>query len=350
MIECLINRYKSMRMARVLHDCYHRKYAVVGMGNHSLSNIYPVLQYLQVNIKYICVTNEAKRELIAQKYLHSTCITDLDIALADPEIAGVIVCASPSVHYPLAQKILNAGKHLLIEKPPCQTGEELAHLAQLSARHNLVAMAGLQKRYAPHVQTLKHLAIKNHPLTYHLRYCTGTYTEGDVISELWIHPIDLAVYLFGKANLAHIHCTTFGKGRQTVLLTFEHDKNIAGTLELSTAYSWTEASEHLQLNTTALSAELNNMYLHINQRRSKTIFGIPTEKVLPRQSKMVVDEPQSDFLPIATENQLVRHGFYGEIRAFLDAVERNHTGKVQSAMNELANTYELLQSLRKSIT
>ena len=58
MIQALINRYKRMRTEHYLRQTYQYSYAFVGMGQHSLTNLYPVLHYLGVPLKYICVTAE----------------------------------------------------------------------------------------------------------------------------------------------------------------------------------------------------------------------------------------------------------------------------------------------------
>ena len=56
MIQQLIERYKRIRTKHFLAQTYQYSYAFVGMGQHSLSNLYPVLHYLGVPLKYICVT------------------------------------------------------------------------------------------------------------------------------------------------------------------------------------------------------------------------------------------------------------------------------------------------------
>ena len=68
MIQQLINRYKRMRTERYLNETNQCQYAFVGMGQHSLTNLYPVLHYLQVPLKYICVTSERKARLIERKF------------------------------------------------------------------------------------------------------------------------------------------------------------------------------------------------------------------------------------------------------------------------------------------
>ena len=56
MIHHLIDRYKRLRTEHFLRRSFPGSYAFVGMGQHSLTNLYPILQYLGVRLKYICVT------------------------------------------------------------------------------------------------------------------------------------------------------------------------------------------------------------------------------------------------------------------------------------------------------
>ena len=80
MIRQFINRYKRLRTEHFLAQTYQYSYAFVGMGQHSLTNLYPVLHYLGVPLKYICVTSERKVRLIEQKY-RVKATTSLDILL-----------------------------------------------------------------------------------------------------------------------------------------------------------------------------------------------------------------------------------------------------------------------------
>ena len=125
MIHQFINRYKRLRTEHFLAQTYQYSYAFVGMSQHSLTNLYPVLHYLGVPLKYICVTSERKVRLIERKYPHVTATTSLDDILNDENIKGVLVSASPTAHFPIASSILESGKSLFIEKPPCQSLAEL---------------------------------------------------------------------------------------------------------------------------------------------------------------------------------------------------------------------------------
>ena len=99
----LIRQYRRLRVDKQLaHPCV-KQYAFVGMGSHSMANLYPVLGMLRVPIKYVCVTSSRKAELVGRNAFmipgEAIPTTSLDTMLEDPEVAGVLVSASPAAHY-----------------------------------------------------------------------------------------------------------------------------------------------------------------------------------------------------------------------------------------------------------
>ena len=102
MIHAFINRYKRMRTERFLRKTYQYQYAFVGMGQHSLTNLYPVLHYLGVPLKYICITSESKARLIEQKFPDVKATYSLNEILNEDAIKGIFVSASPTAHFSIA--------------------------------------------------------------------------------------------------------------------------------------------------------------------------------------------------------------------------------------------------------
>ena len=353
MIQAAINRYKRMRTEWFLRQTYQYQYAFVGMGQHSLTNLYPVLHYLGVPLKYICVTSGRKVKLIEQKYPCVKATTSLDKILNDSDVKGVFVSASPSAHFSIASQVLKSGKSLFIEKPPCQSLEELDELIDLQQQHGSpVAIVGLQKRYAPAVQLLKQRLRKEHLINYDLHYLTGAYPEGNALLYLYIHPLDLVRYLFGKPEI--IAFRQIAKDSYILILQHPH---IVGTLELSTAYTWTAAKETLKVCTKSGIYTLSQMEELIFTHTSSTIFGIPMEKLRPRYETKVIAKrlppigtqeflfQRNNFTPILMNNQINTQGYYGEIIAFINQVE-NRKSDVTTGLKAVRGTYELLQALQ----
>ena len=88
---------------------------------------------------------------VAQRYdvPGYTCADDL---MADGAVEAVIVAVPDRLHLPLAARALEAGKHVLVEKPLAGTLAEAEELASVAERTGLRLQVGAMKRYDPGVQ------------------------------------------------------------------------------------------------------------------------------------------------------------------------------------------------------
>ena len=68
--------------------------------------------------------------------------------LAGTELDAVAVCTPPQHRYQAARAALLAGKHVLLEKPPCLTTTELASLAELARRQQRTLYQTWHSRHA----------------------------------------------------------------------------------------------------------------------------------------------------------------------------------------------------------
>jgi len=62
--------------------------------------------------------------------------------LQDPHIEAVVIATPVATHYDLAVKILNAGKHVLVEKPMARSVSEVEEIGRISEEKGRVAMVG----------------------------------------------------------------------------------------------------------------------------------------------------------------------------------------------------------------
>lgn len=74
--------------------------------------------------------------------------TDLDRMLRSDDIEAVIVCTPNFTHAELGRTVLEAGKHLLMEKPLAMTGEEAQRLVDLAAARGLTMAVGHSHRFS----------------------------------------------------------------------------------------------------------------------------------------------------------------------------------------------------------
>ena len=349
-LDNIIDRYRRIRSMRELQYTYTQQYALVGFGNHCANNLLPVIQYLQLPLKYICCTSEKKAELISQKYKGVKGTTSLQDILLDDTISGVFVAANPHSHFLIATEIIKAGKSLFIEKPPCEDKRELKALTdtvKLYGSQHIVV--GLQRRFAPATQILKKRLKGDSKRHYYYSYLTGLYPEGDSLLNLFIHPLDYATFLFGEAKIKSLDVIRSRDGGQTLFLILEH-QDIVGMLELSTDYSWQEAQEQLNISTDKGLYVLNKMeQLDFTPRRS-TVLGIPLEKVFPNNVTTICLYGRNNFVPTIGNNQIVSQGFFSEIKTFANMVENMYDTNHDLGLESVRHVYSLITEIRNNIS
>lgn len=84
-------------------------------------------------------------------------VKDADDIINDTEIDAVVIATSVYSHFPLAKKALNAGKHVLIEKPMTASVAEADELIELAAKKGVTLMVDHTFLYTGAVAKMKEL-------------------------------------------------------------------------------------------------------------------------------------------------------------------------------------------------
>jgi predicted dehydrogenase len=108
-------------------------------------------------LAWLCDTDDGNHGTFAARYPRARLTADYAAMLADPELDAVVVATPVPTHYALAKQALEAGKHVLVEKPPAMKGAEMDELVALAAERDLVLMPGHLLLYHPGVRKLKEL-------------------------------------------------------------------------------------------------------------------------------------------------------------------------------------------------
>lgn len=112
-------------------------------------------------------------------------------------VDAVSVVVPTVLHYPVARDFLDAGVHVLLEKPMASTVEEASRLADLSRRRGTVMLVGHVERFKPAVQRLREMI--RDPLFIHARrvrpFDPHRVMDVGVVLDLMIHDIDIVLSL-----------------------------------------------------------------------------------------------------------------------------------------------------------
>lgn len=98
------------------------------------------------------------RQIFVKGLYPSINVTDDFESVLDDDTTDAVIIATPvATHYDLAIKSLQAGKHILVEKPMATTVEQVQHIAEVAKEKSLVAMVGHTFLYNSAVRYVKTL-------------------------------------------------------------------------------------------------------------------------------------------------------------------------------------------------
>ena len=108
-------------------------------------------------VKYVADASAERRTFVERNFPRTTAIESADAALDDAAVDAIVVATPAATHFELARRALEAGKHILVEKPLATTVDEVDALARIADQRELVIMAGHTFIYNAAVQYVKRL-------------------------------------------------------------------------------------------------------------------------------------------------------------------------------------------------
>lgn len=138
--------------------------------------------------------------------------TSLDVAVKEVEADAVLVVTPPATHRAVATIALDAGKHVLLEKPLATTVEDARALADLAAKHNLILMVSQNYRFQAPVRTLQRLVAEGahgKPLAIEITFMKDSRTfwppenfrfsmDHPLLLDMSIHHLDMLRAISGR--------------------------------------------------------------------------------------------------------------------------------------------------------
>lgn len=111
----------------------------------------------EVDLRWCCDLNDNLLARVQQTYPNVPTTTTFDDLLRDPACEGVVIASIAPTHFPLAKKALEAGKHVLVEKPMTLTTADAAKLNRVAVRSGRTLMVGHLMEYHPAIPAIRRL-------------------------------------------------------------------------------------------------------------------------------------------------------------------------------------------------
>ena len=237
----------------------------------------------------------------------------LDEVIYDREVDAVFICTPPAFHHQAIKKAIDAGKHILCEKPLCDTIESSEDIWNAVRNTDLVHMVHFTLRFKPAVRFL--LEIINSGMIGRVCHVTGFYIQsgwfyedgtpsktrtdakdwqyqqgGGVLNDLSPHVIDLSRICFGEIVKVNGNCSslrTDDKAATDDVCVFDLETE-TGALVQWTVSRWGFADK-------------DNLSLEIHGTKGKIIFTptdirVCTKDNLKERSLLVPTDQQGDFI------------------------------------------------------
>ena len=185
--------------------------AVVGAGNMGRHHARNYAELPDAELRAVVDVDRERALQIASRYGCRAFGSVEEMLAEEPGIAAVSVAVPTTGHYEVARDVLEAGRHVLVEKPIVPTVEEATELIDLADERRLTLAVGHVERFNPAVRELKRridAGAMGKVLSLVARrvgVMPPQVTDTNVILDLGIHDIDIFRYLLG----ADAPCETF---------------------------------------------------------------------------------------------------------------------------------------------
>lgn len=116
--------------------------AVIGSGYWGKNYVRLLSQFPDAVLAAICDQSQDRLQEAAKLNPNVRLFTSLDDLIADGQFDAAVVCTNPSSHYEVTSRLLENGKHVLVEKPITTLSADAHALSKMAAAKDLVLMVG----------------------------------------------------------------------------------------------------------------------------------------------------------------------------------------------------------------
>jgi len=181
----------------------------------------------------VCDADSQKSKEYGEKYAVNHYET-LDELLASEEFDGAFVVTPTSTHTEIAKKLLEAKKHVFVEKPMTYKSEDGERLAKLAEKNKVILTCGYIERFNPAVDVVKKIVKEKKfgelvMLEFHRENRMPLHIKDvGIIYDTSVHDIDTANWLFD--DMPHVVFARAGRIKHehedfaSIMLGYKNDK------------------------------------------------------------------------------------------------------------------------------
>ena len=201
------------------------KIGIIGCGGISEAHLDGYEKCSDVEVYAFCDINPERLKQQAEKYGVEHTFTDYNEMLKLSEIDAVSICTPNAVHATATIAALNAGKHVLCEKPMATSAEDSKKMKEVAEKNGKLLQIGFVRRYGQDMTILKDMIANDrfgeiyYGKVCYLRrngnpggwFALKEISGGGPLIDLGVHVIDYIRYALGNPKPVSVYGATFTK-------------------------------------------------------------------------------------------------------------------------------------------
>lgn len=163
----------------------------------------------------VCDLDAARAQALAKNFGISQMYTDYHDLIRDPNVDLVSIAVPPDLHRAIAIEAIEAGKHVLCEKPLALNERESREMLDCAQARKIVHAVDFEMRYLPALAYAKELIEEDYigellrvdvtmgmerPWGEHASWAADDVRGGGVLMEVGSHFIDALMWMFGEVK------------------------------------------------------------------------------------------------------------------------------------------------------
>ena len=222
------------------------KLAIIGCGAVTANFYVPALKSIKAHPKFFIDKDLESAEKVSGKFKNSIATDNIDNIMN--EFDEAIITLPNNLHYPFALKLIQNGKHLLVEKPITITSKESQELINLSKENDVKIICGNMRRQLRSALFIKELirsktlgniikfkcregGVFNWPIQ-SANFWDKENSGGGVLMDTGSHTLEQIIYHFGIPENIEYMDNRIDNIESDCFLKMQY-QNYSGTLQLS---------------------------------------------------------------------------------------------------------------------
>lgn len=311
------------------------KVGLIGLGRMGQNHLRVLSLLSGVSLDFVYDSDrEIGRRLANERNVPFT--DDLESAIAGVE--AIVICTPTVTHADYLRLAAAHVRHIFVEKPLTDTLESSLAVRRLAEERNLHIQVGFIERFNPAVEQMRVLLDESEKVVsvdfVRTNKISARITDVDVITDLMIHDIDLALYLNGPVVTVSAHGVS-NDGMidfASALLTHENGR-----------FSRIQASRITDKKIRSIQATCADMFIDCELLRK--------EIILSRQSELGHSDEAAYAVTATSETIEIRpqEALVGEVQAFVNACREGEVVAGPPGILEAVEAMHVCDAIRSAI-